>query len=130
MTTLANRTAGLVLSWASGSCNVDTFVALQVLELKAGKIHSESSGPCFSGSERDTQLLSASRLHRTQPVLPLSVNEPSPSNHYHALLQGFGERVQEADLHCGWLVLYHVFWKLLKEGNELKLREEKRNFYG
>lgn len=69
-------------------------------------------------------------INLNSPVLPLSVNEPSPSNHYHALLQGFGERVQEADLHCGWLVLYHVFWKLLKEGNELKLREEKRNFYG
>lgn len=67
MTTLSDGTAGLVLSWASGSCNVDTFVALQVLELKAGKIHSESSEPCFSRSERDAQLLSASRLHRTQP---------------------------------------------------------------
>lgn len=63
------------------------------------------------------------------PVLPLSVNEPSPCDYYHTLLQGFGERVQEADLCCAWLILYHVSWKLLKEGNELKLREGKRFFY-
>lgn len=64
------------------------------------------------------------------PVLPLPVNEPSPSYHYHTLLQGFSERVQEANLHWGWLVLYHVFWKLLKEGNEMKLwGKKKRNFY-
>lgn len=62
-----NRTAGPVLSWASGSCNVDSFVALQVLELKAGKMCSESSGPCLDGSEWDLQLLSAFRLHRAQP---------------------------------------------------------------
>lgn len=57
-------------------------------------------------------------------VLSLSVNEPSPCNHYHTLLQGFGERVQEADLRCAWLILYHIFWKLLEEGNELKLRRK------
>lgn len=89
---------------------------------------SESSGPSLGGGEWDLQLLSAFRLHGAQLVLPLSVNEPSPCNHYHTLLQGFGERVQEADLCCAWLILYHVFWKLLKEGNELKLREGKRFF--
>lgn len=62
-----NRTAGPVLSWASGSCNIDSFVALQVLELKAGKMCSESSGPCLDGGEWDLQLLSALGLHRAEP---------------------------------------------------------------
>lgn len=45
MTTLANRIAESVLNWTSCSCYVDTFVALQVLDLKACKVCSESSGP-------------------------------------------------------------------------------------
>lgn len=63
------------------------------------------------------------------PVLPLSVDEPSPCNHYHTVLQGFNERVQEADLCCAWLILHHVFWKLLKEENELKMRDREGFFY-
>lgn len=58
------------------------------------------------------------------PVIPLSVNEPSPCDCYHTLLQGLHEGVLEADLCCAWLILHHVFWELLKEANELKLREE------
>lgn len=67
MTTLVSRTAGPILSWASGSCNVGSSVALQVLELEAGKTCSESSGPCSGGGEWDVQLLSAFSLHRAQP---------------------------------------------------------------
>lgn len=61
------RTAGPVLSWASGGCNVDSFVALQVLELKAGEMCCESSGPCLDGGEWDLQLLSALGLHGAEP---------------------------------------------------------------
>lgn len=52
---------------ASGSCNVGCSVALQVVELEAGKTCSESSGPCSGGGEWDFQLLSAFSLHRAQP---------------------------------------------------------------
>lgn len=62
------------------------------------------------------------------PVIPLSVNEPSPYDCYHTLLQGLHEGVLEADLCCAWLILDHVFWELLKEANELKLREENKFF--
>lgn len=64
---LVGGTAGPVLSWASGSCNVGSSVALQVLELETGKTCSESSGPCPGGGEWDLQLLSAFSLHRAQP---------------------------------------------------------------
>lgn len=58
------RAAGPVLNWASGSCNVGSSVALQILELEAGKTCNESSGPCSGGGEWDLQLLSAFSLHR------------------------------------------------------------------
>lgn len=76
---------------------------------------------------KEKKVLGSVSLHL--PVIPLSVNEPPPCDCYHTLLQGFHEGVLEADLCCAWLILYHVFWELLKEGNELKLREEKILFY-
>lgn len=67
-------------------------------------------------------VLGSVRLHL--PVVPLSVNEPLPCDCYHTLLQGFHEGVLETDLCCAWLILDCVFWELLKEENELKLRGE------